>query len=226
VTERLFPHVSRAKLAATVAQQIRDTVRELEPGTRLPSLATLPQQLGVGRSTVREAMTGLEAMGIIEVRHGQGIFVSNGAPTVPLADDLSEQSVEARTLVEIQLAELAARRRTQDELDAMAATLDRHAEHLAAGEGPIMATSQFHMLLIDAAHNDVLAAVVRPFLKVAFERGPALYQTDSEYADRELAEHRDIYEAIRAGDAGEARRRMQAHLDTMNVYYRESEATS
>jgi len=219
MTQELFPHVAREKLAVTVAQQIRDTVRGLSPGTRLPSLAVLSGQLGVGRSTVREALTGLEAMGIIEVRHGQGVFVADTVPAVPLADSLTPIAVEARTLVEIELAGLAARRRTDDELDEMHRLLAKHAEHLAAREGPIVATSQFHLAVIEAAHNDILAAVVRPFLKVAFERGPALYQTEPEYADRELAEHRAVLDAITAGDEAVARDRMRDHLSTMNGYY-------
>jgi GntR family transcriptional repressor for pyruvate dehydrogenase complex len=225
MTKELFPHVAREKLAVTVAQQIRDTVRGLSAGTRLPSLAVLSRQLGVGRSTVREALTGLEAMGVIEIRHGQGIFVAERVPAPPLADSLTPGAVEARTLVEIQLAGLAARRRTDAQLEELRGLIDKHAKHLAAREGPIVATSQFHLCLIEAAHNDILAAVVRPFLKVAFEHGPALYQTEAGYADRELAEHRAVLEAIEAGDEEAARRHMSDHLATMNRYYLETTAS-
>src|ERR687887_1934589 len=69
----------RSKLAATVAQQILDEIRgkRLERGTRVPSERQLMEALGVGRSTIREAINGLAMLGVLEIRHGQGAFVAN-----------------------------------------------------------------------------------------------------------------------------------------------------
>src|SRR6476619_3532787 len=85
MSEKAAPtvHIAQAprrKLAETVAQQILDAVRDLPAGTRLPSERELTQQLGVGRSTVREALNGLAMMGVVEIRHGQGVFVTEAAP--------------------------------------------------------------------------------------------------------------------------------------------------
>ena len=82
----------RQKLAETVAQQILAAVRDLPPGTRLPSERELTQQLKCGRSTVREALNGLAMIGVIEIRHGQGVFVSE-LPPVPQDDPSGEPKV-------------------------------------------------------------------------------------------------------------------------------------
>src|ERR1700743_3203579 len=71
----------RSKLAVTVAQQLLAEIRskQLETGTKLPSERELMTLLGVGRSTIREAVNGLAMLGVIEIRHGQGAFVANPA---------------------------------------------------------------------------------------------------------------------------------------------------
>ncbi len=83
--ELLIQQAPRKKLAETVAQQILEAVRELPAGTRLPPERELTKRMGVGRSTVREALNGLEMMGVVEIRHGQGVFV---AKRPPMAGDL------------------------------------------------------------------------------------------------------------------------------------------
>src|SRR5436190_13375334 len=74
--ELLIQQAPRKKLAETVAQQILEAVRALPAGTRLPPERELTKQMGVGRSTVREALNGLAMMGVVEIRHGQGVFVA------------------------------------------------------------------------------------------------------------------------------------------------------
>src|SRR5215510_9599317 len=69
----------RRKLAETVAARLLDAVRTQPPGTRVPTERALAEQLGVGRSTVREALNGLAALGILDIRHGQGVFVASSA---------------------------------------------------------------------------------------------------------------------------------------------------
>src|SRR5689334_18909950 len=85
----------RRKLAETVAQQLLEAVRTLEPGTRIPSEKELTQMLGVGRSTVREALNGLALLGTVEIRHGQGVFV---APPAAVETSSAEPDVIARAL--------------------------------------------------------------------------------------------------------------------------------
>ena len=67
----------RRKLTETVAEQLLTAIRKLPPGTKVPSERELTKELGVGRSTVREALNGLAMLGVVEIRHGQGVFVTS-----------------------------------------------------------------------------------------------------------------------------------------------------
>ncbi len=219
----------RRKLAETVAQQLLDAVRQLPAGTRLPPERELTTRMGVGRSTVREALNGLAMMGVVEIRHGQGVFVAEppsiavGAAERSLPPrEVTNELLEARRIVEVELARLAAERRTEEDLASMQSLLDAHRTDLAAGRGPIMQASQFHLLVADAAKNQVLADVVRPFFRLMLERGPQLYETTEGYAQWELDQHQRICDAIRSGDGELARLRMLEHVTSMSHHYEQA----
>ena len=181
----LIQHAPRKKLAETVAQQILEAVRDLPPGTRLPPERELTKRMSVGRSTVREALNGLAMMGVVEIRHGQGVFVAEqpsiaaGAAERSLPPrEVTDELLEARRIVEVELVRLAAERRTEEDLTAMQTLLDRHRADLEAGRGPIMQASQFHLLVADAAKNQILADVVRPFFRLDARAWPAALRDD------------------------------------------------
>jgi GntR family transcriptional repressor for pyruvate dehydrogenase complex len=215
----------RKKLAETVAQQILAAVRDLPPGTRLPPERELTQRLKCGRSTVREALNGLAMIGVIEIRHGQGVFVAE-PPPIPRDHPEAEPKVitpellEARRIVEVELAKLAAERRTEEDLTAMQEVLDQHRARMDELERPVVEASKFHLLVADAGRNRVLAGVVRPFFRLAFELGPQLYQTTEGYAHWELDQHTRIRQAIESGDGELARLRMLEHVTSMDPHYR------
>lgn len=221
----------RKKLAETVAQQILYAVRDLPPGTRLPPERELTQRLKCGRSTVREALNGLAMIGVIEIRHGQGVFVAE-LPPVPRDQPDAEPKVitpellEARRIVEVELARLAAERRTEEDLQEMQKLLDHHRTRMDDFERPVVEASQFHLLVADAARNRVLAGVVRPFFRLAFELGPQLYQTTEGYAHWELEQHTKIRDAIESGDGELARLRMLEHVTSMDPHYRGERSSS
>jgi GntR family transcriptional regulator, transcriptional repressor for pyruvate dehydrogenase complex len=226
----LIHQAPRRKLAETVAQQILDAIRDLVPGTRLPPERELTKQLGVGRSTVREALNGLAMIGVVEIRHGQGVFVTEPSGITAGLEDhrslppkaITEELLEARRIVEVELARLAAERRTDADLEKMQALLDAHRSDLEAMRGPVMEASQFHLLVIDAARNQLLADVVRPFFRLMLERGPQLYQTEDGYAQWELEQHTGIADAIRAGNGELARSRMMEHVSSMAGRYEDA----
>ena len=123
----------RRKLTETVAEQLMAAIRELPPGTKVPSERELTKDLGVGRSTVREALNGLAMLGVVEIRHGQGVFVTEEAPaqdsepsaiTAALERGVTNEFIEARLIVEVEVARLAARRRTDEDLARLEAALE------------------------------------------------------------------------------------------------------
>jgi GntR family transcriptional regulator, transcriptional repressor for pyruvate dehydrogenase complex len=228
----LIQQAPRMKLAETVAQQILEAVRELAPGTKLPPERELTRRLSVGRSTVREALNGLAFIGVVEIRHGQGVFVAEQQPiAVGLADprslpprEITAELLEARRIIEVELAQLAAERRTEGDLARMQAVLDSHRADLELMRGPIMQASQFHLLVADAAKNQIMADVVRPFFRLMLERGPQLYETTDGYAQWELDQHQRICDAIRSGDRELARLRMLEHVTSMSHHYQAAAA--
>ena len=223
----LTPVAPRRKLAETVAEQVLGEIRRrgLAPGTRMPSERELMSALGVGRSTVREALNGLALLGVIEIRHGQGAFVAKApdwvsAPeiTTALAKGITHDLLEARNPVETEIARLAAIRRTPADVREMEAVLDKHVQALAGDRPAARHSVRFHVVLAQAAHNEVLAGFVASFAKLLAERGPALEQVDG-YRDWELGEHRGLYEAVRDGDPELAAARMRDHLAQVAEYH-------
>jgi GntR family transcriptional regulator, transcriptional repressor for pyruvate dehydrogenase complex len=226
VTLSLAP-ARRRKLTETVAEQLLGEIRRrgLAPGTRMPSERELMQALGVGRSTVREALNGLAMLGVIEIRHGQGAFVAQEAVgvTTPeiaaaLAKGVTRDLLEARRPVETAIARFAALRRTPVDLAEIEDVLAKHERALANGRQAARWSVRFHLELAEAAHNEVLAGFVASFAKLLAERGPVLEKLDG-YRDWELAEHRGLYEAVSDGDAELAARRMDAHLEQVEAYH-------
>lgn len=220
--------ITRHKLAETVARQLMDQIRDkqLPPGTRLPSERQLQAALGVGRSTVREAINGLHMMGVIQIRQGSGAFVAEPAPTVAGADALAaalargvtHELFEARRVVEVETARLAAIRRTPGEVEELEAILAEHQRLVDAGELAVEPSVAFHRKVAEAAHNDLLEAFVASFSDQLAARGPVLEDIEG-FQEWEIGQHRSVFEPIRDGNERLAARRMRAHLDAVIAYH-------
>lgn len=208
----------RQRLSHTVADLLLEGIREqgLTPGTQLPSERELMRRLHVGRSTVREALNGLALTGVLEIRHGQGVFVASPAPPdaealdIALERGVTRELTQARLIIEPSLAGLAALHATAEDLRAIRLGL---AAYERSPEGPtrIREGVRFHQRLFAAAHNDVLLGFFRRYAPMLLERGETL-ETGAPHADAHYETHRRLYEAVEAHDAPLARRRMRAHL--------------
>jgi GntR family transcriptional repressor for pyruvate dehydrogenase complex len=186
------------------------------------------KSLGVGRSTVREALNGLALLGLVEIRHGQGVFVAERPPKKEiepteldkaLMKGVTHDFIEARLVVEVEVAKLAAERRTDADLQRIKETIDR----LQSLEDPptdeaLKPATQFNQAVADAAHNEVLAGMIVSFIQLMVERGPDLYERDG-FREWDIAEHTKIYEAIAAGDPDLAATRMRDHIIAIDQHY-------
>lgn len=220
----------RRKLAETVGEQLAQAVRGLPPGTRVPSERDLMRDLGVGRSTVREALNGLALLGLVDIRHGQGVFVAERPPEreIELSEferallkGVTRDFIEARLVVEVEVARLAAERRTEADLQRIAETI----EALTSLDGApiddaLVPATQFNLAVADAAHNEVLAGVIGSFVQLMIERGGELYEREG-FRNWDIDEHTGIYEAIEASDADLAATRMREHILAIGEYYRD-----
>lgn len=178
-------------------------------GERIPAEGQLAAQLGVGRSTVREAVRALAHVGILEVRQGDGTRVrANDELTVLLNRRMGgvEQGhiLEVRAALEAEAARLAAERRTASDVEALGRALVARERAWATGElGPwVDADLDLHVGVVDAAHNPFLSRVYRGFLdelRASIEASVADGLTGTTHID-----HSALVAAIRAGDSAAA----------------------
>lgn len=197
----------------------------LKPGDKLPSERDLMQLFAVGRSTLREGIKILSALGIVEVSVGEGMFVGRGDMAVmskPLSwallmgEGSTREVIDARRLVEVECAGLAAEQATDDEIAAIGERLDLMRASLANTEIYTQSDLAFHVAIARAAHNRVLYQVLdtlRQVLRVWILEVIAGYEDKRELLD----EHVFIEAAIRARDPIAARRAMATHLDNVGA---------
>lgn len=194
----------------------------LRPGDRLPAERDLAQQIGVSRPTVRAGLRALAAMGVVRSRHGSGTYIPDGPPTLG-SEPLSflaalhgftrEEMYEARRILEVGAAGLAAERATAEQLATMAEEI---ASLFATMESPqrfLVHDINFHRTVAAASGNPIVASLVEMVSELYYERRR---QTAEQASDRDLRDaaemHRRIYQTIRSRDANAAREAMNAHL--------------
>ena len=156
----------RSRLYEEVVERLRELidVQELRPGDRLMSERELAERLGVSRTSVRQALTALEVMGLVDVRHGGGVFLARALDDVlpSLATQLVHSHeqlpavVEVREAIETQTARLAARRRSDEDLREMHEALARMEAAIDSNGDPASADAEFHTAIVNAAGNPLL----------------------------------------------------------------------
>ncbi|MCD5310531.1 FadR/GntR family transcriptional regulator [Kineosporia babensis] len=213
--------VARQPVSEQVAERLREFIDEngLQAGDKLMTERELAAELGVGRSSVREAITALRARGLVEVRHGEGIYLLERSTDLisSLAQELVGTHVdhpyiwETRQAIEVQCARLAATRATTEDLALVAAALDQMAAEVDAGEAALEGDRAFHFGVVQASHNPILIQLVAG-IRESFDKTSETSLTRAGQPARSLAEHRGIFEAIAAGDPALAAGRMLAHL--------------
>ena len=202
-----------------VRQQIeRGLVR---PGDRLPPERELAARIGVSRPSVRAGLRTLAAMGAVQTRHGSGTYITEGPPTLDakplrllaaLHGFSPAQVFEARRLLEVGVAGLAAERAGGDHITAMAEEVAGMFASIEDAAVFLHHDVRFHRAVAAASGNPILASLVEMVSTLFFEerrRAPARSRDQL----RETAiTHRNIYHAVRARDAERARREMGQHL--------------
>lgn len=212
--------VAEPRLYRLVANRIQELIVEqkIKPGERLPSERDLAITLKVSRASLREALLALELGGVIEVRGGSGVYVSD-------APDLDAGLLEggpgpfevlsARRLIESEVAAIAARVATDGAIDVILnAVLEMERDH-ANQAGKEQADRNFHMAIARATGNSALVGAMH----YLWEQRGRLWHKLKEHFETEqlrqetLTDHRRILEAIAAHDPAAARRAMRAHLE-------------
>ncbi|TDD58242.1 FadR family transcriptional regulator [Kribbella antibiotica] len=219
-----MPAVIRRSLLDDLASSMLELIadRKLAPGDPFESVRALAARFQVAVPTVREALRRLEATGAVALRHGSGVYVGPNVGRLVLANPLAlkptaerlVELVQARALLEPPIAALAAQMRSEAALARLDEHLAKAAELIAAGDHDrLTATNMdFHRALAQASGNATLAEVVESVTVVNVREQ---LEIQIIHGDREtdLAEHRAILAAVRAGDAVLAEQLTRAHLD-------------
>ncbi|MFD4295258.1 FadR/GntR family transcriptional regulator [Rhodococcus sp. NPDC058505] len=207
--------------AAQLLRRISD--QEWEVGAKLPGETTLAAELGVGRSTIREALRMLSGQGLLRARQGAGVYVERTTPLVTweavLRGRAIAEVVEVRNALEVEAARLAATRATPDDVAALRGTLARRAEAFPLGDRAFVeADIEVHRAVVTAAHNTVLTELFETFvprLTEAMVDMVTLLGTRANDPGPDADDHRAIVDAIVAGDPEAAVASARAHLDAM-----------
>lgn len=211
--------VRREPLAEQAAGLLLARIRsgEWELGGKLPGETTLAPQLGVGRSTVREAIRQLTGRGVLASRQGAGVFVT--ALDVPedwdavlrRADIVSV--IEARIAIEAEAAALAAARRTPAELRALRRALAERAAHRSTISEHVDADTAFHRGIVAAAHNPILTELFDGFVPRSRQAMIEMLRIRGAFGDEaDHDTHGQLLQAIADHDGATAAALSRAHL--------------
>jgi GntR family transcriptional regulator, transcriptional repressor for pyruvate dehydrogenase complex len=218
---RALRPVRRSRLYEEVVERLRELidVQGLEPGDRLMSERDLAERLGVSRTSVRQALTALEVMGLVRIRHGGGVFLARRQDAVlpSLASELVDRYeqlpavIEVREAIETQTSRLAARRREDADLQAMRAALERMEAAIESGDEPADADAAFHTAIVQAARNPLLSRLWAELAEPIDQTRRASLARPGR-PPRSLAAHRAILDAIERQDDDGAAASMREHL--------------
>ncbi|MGA8943759.1 MAG: FadR/GntR family transcriptional regulator [Thermoactinomyces sp.] len=223
---KAIPHFKVRKTYDEVADYLKEQIMNgtYKPGDRLPSLRELSELLGVGQSTVREAVSSLKTMGLVTIRHGEGTFVTRFDPEEIMSGfeqirPVTQQDIlallEARKIIETGIAHLAADRRSEEDLKRIEEALKEMEQAVAKEELGDRADFQFHYEIARSCHNPILEYMMQSIsetmgnsLKASREK---MFQTKG-IPEQLLAEHRNIFEAIADKNSKKAEEAMLYHL--------------
>ncbi|HWL29246.1 MAG TPA: FadR/GntR family transcriptional regulator [Burkholderiaceae bacterium] len=223
-------------VVAALSERIRRG--EYHAGEKLPTESRFMESFGVSRTVVREAMSRLQAAGLVETRHGIGTFVREPQDERQLR--IRNESIltmldvmailELRISLETEAAGLAALRRTDDHIQRMRTILDEFAEHVRKKTGNAAVSDvAFHLMVATATGNryfhDILQQLGSAIIPRTRINSAALVQDDPHnYLARIHLEHEDIYGAIVRKDPDAARAAMRTHLGNSRERLRQSQA--
>lgn len=211
------------KLPDQVAALLQEMIlkKQLKPGDKLPAERELSEHFGVSRTVIREAVRALTARGLLEVHTGSGTLVSQVSAqsitdALVMMLQVNQQATlenirEMRQLLEVEIAGLAAQRRSQTDVEQAAALIQRAADHLDDVDIFVETDVGFHMALANASQNILFTIMLDSVngIMVGVRRlGASLPQTPV----RALAHHKAILDRVQAQDVVGARAAMQSHL--------------
>lgn len=217
--------MSLSGLVDRIMPQLEALLVEAAGQNRRLSERSLSDQLGVSRPIIREALSSLRRRGLVEIIPGKGIFPVNNIhqPTVTAMQDYLRRSavgtrelVEGRLFLETHIAERAATKRTEADIEAIGLALGRMETAMQDIRAFEEADFEYHQALAVAAHNELYLIWLQPIIGMLEERRNRVV-TLGEVRARAIEAHSRIFDAVKAGDAARARAAMADHLHTFDA---------
>jgi GntR family transcriptional repressor for pyruvate dehydrogenase complex len=199
------------KLIDEIADMILDG--GMSAGDRLPSMAELGERFGVSYTVLREALRVLEARGMVEIQHGKGTVVTldpSGAMAISfrsigrMHDKPHEHLMEVRSILEVEIARLAAIRRHADDMRELEDAIANLAKSLGDPDAFVKADTQFHYSVVAASHNPLLIKIMQSLREVQTHQWEATTRMREGDLEEAYAVHRLVFESIRDRDPGGA----------------------
>jgi GntR family transcriptional regulator, transcriptional repressor for pyruvate dehydrogenase complex len=217
--------IGKKKIYREILEEIWQSIQryDLKPGDKLPTEAYLAKQLKIARPTLREALSVLDYVGILESVQGGGYYVKSVTPVQPSfllsrnGKSISPyELVVARLMVEPEICRLAARQRKENDLANLARILETMRQKVEQGAIPTREDNAFHLGVAQAAANMILRSMVETLMslkeQVLYEAiEVTAYRHNPKLNDMQL-EHEKIFAAIKNRKADQAREAMRYHL--------------
>jgi GntR family transcriptional repressor for pyruvate dehydrogenase complex len=210
------------RLPDAIAEYLVATARELAPGSRLPSESQLAKKFGVSRSAVREAVSGVESLGLVQIRKGAGMFVRapivgnlefRGLDSSNLAS--TAKLLEIRTGLDAAAARIAAIRRTTEEVEFLREMNTAASRPDLTIPETVEADLAFHLAIVRATRNEYFVSI-QTFLLEHLRAGILFTRTLESYSKEMMEEvqreHSEIFEAIENRKADLASRLAAQHV--------------
>jgi GntR family transcriptional regulator, transcriptional repressor for pyruvate dehydrogenase complex len=217
-----FEVVRRNKVYEEVAKQIeRLILKKLKPGDKLPAERELAEMLHVSRGSIRDAIRGLELIGLVEPRQGSGTIVreiSADSPANPFANalkrrqELVSELLDFRKMLEPPLAARAATHASPEEISEMEAILLRQEEKHLQGDAAVAEDAEFHYSLALASGNSVVLKVIDILMDLLRDTRARSLQVPGR-SQKSLDGHRRILAAIKKRDSEAAKAAMRRHIE-------------
>src|SRR6185503_1194916 len=206
-----------------VFEELQQRIRQGDwlAGERMPSIAQLAKELQVSAGSIREALRSLQSIGLVQIEHGSGVFVTGRRPATELSShfqDIGSELVvalaETRWILEPELASLAAERATNEELTEIEDLTRRMEEAAQEGSNFAELDVMFHRQIALAARNPILSQTMESVSDLFLESRKTIL-LDPAALLRALRYHGLITDALKQRNASQARLLMQGHMTAM-----------
>ncbi len=219
---KLFKPIKKTKVYEEIVAKIKDMIEKgrFKSGDQLPVERELAEVFRVSRSSVREALRSLESQGLLESRQGNGTYIAS-QPVESLVNPLASviftekddqmELFEMRRMIEPQLAYLAAERATEEEISMLEKALALQEEEIGRGESGTDVDKNFHYIMARATKNKALLRITDNIMDLLAESREQYLQVEGR-PQKSILRHREVLDAIRAGDRDRAEEVMREHL--------------